>query len=567
MKRFSGQRGQTVIILVIAMAIFLIGGIGLVVDGAHLYDELQMAQVAADSAAVAGAMSIFQGKNTGATAFPTSGIYTCTTSDSALPCQYARMNGFGGTAADTVKIDYPDCAATPNPCEGYEETLATSLPPGTPNQVRVTVIRNVKNSFIRMLGAALNTPVRTTAIAAIVSVQSPTPLLITDPFNENSLYLNGTNTLTICGGPTQSIQVNSANANAYYPPSSGMIDLSKAGPNDSGACDTGTGANFGIFGGPAGSGGGTVNKVSMGTDGQYIQPHSPISDPFAYVPPPGGSVTLPDGTVVNGPAIPSIAPAPITGIKKTDATNYGCTAPNAQGSTCTLYRPGKYGTCSGCTAFDFTNKSNILFAPGLYYVQGGGVKFKNANGGALPLQNPLLPNANTNPYSGTICSGCTSDPNTGDGMVIYDTGKASHNGSGFSIDTNAYIFFQGPTLTKTLPNGDIVPDAPYYGLTLWEDRESTNFVTHQLGQGNGCFNVTGTTYITPTRAIMEANPSLTSYQVAQYNGTPCGNTITKGDIVVSDLVMKGTASLKMNLIPYSFLDINQVALVAGGARP
>ena len=70
-----------------------------------------------------------------------------------------------------------------------------------------------------------------------------------------------------------------------------------------------------------------------------------------------------------------------------------------------------------------------------------------------------------------------------------------------------------------------------------------------------------------TLAVMQANSTQTSFQVAYYHGTPCGNTVVKGDIVVSDLKMDGTAALTMNLVPFGFLYINQVALVAGGPHP
>ena len=71
--------------------------------------------------------------------------------------------------------------------------------------------------------------------------------------------------------------------------------------------------------------------------------------------------------------------------------------------------------------------------------------------------------------------------------------------------------------------------------------------------------------ITNTLAIMQADP--THVQSVTYHGTPCSATINQGDIIVSDLTLKGNTSITMNLVPYGFMNIRQVALVAGGPHP
>ena len=59
--REKGEEGQAVVLVALAMGVFLLGAVGLAVDGSHLYSQRQMAQSAADSAAIAGIMSIFDG--------------------------------------------------------------------------------------------------------------------------------------------------------------------------------------------------------------------------------------------------------------------------------------------------------------------------------------------------------------------------------------------------------------------------------------------------------------------------------------------------------------------------
>jgi hypothetical protein len=550
MAKSRGEKGQSVIILVLALGLVLVGGLGLVVDGANLYHHLQLEQSAADAAATATALGIFQATNIGVAFSPPNtctiggasvACYICTTgTDTAVPCEYARMNGFGATASDTVMVDFPSCSASPDPCTGYESMLAGNLPAGTPNQVRVTIQRNVGTTIIRMLSSALSTPVQTSATAAIVSVTNPVPMLITDPYNSNSLQtVGGGNNppIRICGGPNQSIQVNSVNSAAYSLPSSQYIDLSHAGPADTnGDCTLGTGASFGIFGGPTGSGSGVVNKVSLGTTGQYLQPHSPILDPFAAVAAPNAS---------------TLGLSKITGNPATIATGTdGCIQ-----SSCQEYSPGIYTKIQ-------TGKNNVIFKPGVYFVEGGDVDFKQATGGG------------TN--DAIVCPTCTPDKYTGQGVLFFMTGAGNdageaggnHNGGIFNFGTLASVLIQGPTLTQVL-NGQTVPGPPFYNIALWYDRLATNFPqSHTFGTGNGCFQVIGTTYVTPTLDNMTSHPNVTPYyQQAAYGGTPCSTTVTQGDIIVSDLHTNGTAEVSMDLIPYGYVVIDKVALVAGGPHP
>ena len=68
-KRSGLEDGQSILLVVVAMSVFLIGALGLAIDGAQMYAHRQMAQAAADAAAQAGMMSIFRGTNATAT-FP-----------------------------------------------------------------------------------------------------------------------------------------------------------------------------------------------------------------------------------------------------------------------------------------------------------------------------------------------------------------------------------------------------------------------------------------------------------------------------------------------------------------
>jgi hypothetical protein len=113
---------------------------------------------------------------------------------------------FGGSlSSDTITISYPTTAT------GYSGSLSGS---DNPNQLEVTVARQVSNNFIKLLGGPATSRVGASAIAAIVTVTSPVPVLITHPSDKDVLSGNGKTSITICGGPSRSIQLNSSNTAA-----------------------------------------------------------------------------------------------------------------------------------------------------------------------------------------------------------------------------------------------------------------------------------------------------------------------------------------------------------------
>lgn len=506
------EDGQSLVLVVVAMGIFLLGAVGLGFDGSHMYSERTRAQLAADAAAQAAMIDVFNGTSTfGTTAF------TCTTTDTKVPCVYARNDGFGGQSADTVSVSFPADSAAPG----------INFSSDTVHLIQVTVSRNVSTTFMRLLGPTATT-VSARAMAAIVSVVAPTPIVVTHPTLSQALYLNGnTDTIKICGGPTRSIQVNSSASDAFRL-GAGLVDLSHAGPPDTGNCLSAAAghADFAVYGGPP-----TDPGVNFGTGGtgKYISGAFPIDDPFANVPAPpdpgtnGASSTIPLGT-------------------------HGCAY-----TTCTEYTPGVY------TSLDFTGQ-NIILDPGVYYVKGGGVVFKNTNGGQGPT---------TTPAYNAMCSGCSADTNTGNGVVIYDTHATGSTATkGFDIDTLTSVTLYGSTLTTTNSLLEIVPAGPYYGMLLWEDRTADahtgnsppkNGGAHTIGQGNGCFTLIGNIYMTNTKGTMTVDA--THYQQVQYNGTPCSTTVQQGYIIVSALKIVGTTTLSMTIPPYGYVSVRKVALV------
>jgi hypothetical protein len=509
----KSEAGQAVLLVIAAMSIFLLGAVGLAVDGSHLYAQRQAAQAAADASAVAGMMSIFDGTNT------FTSDYSCTTSDGTSPCWFARQSGFktAATDTDTVSVELDPAGVT-----------VASLDPGAPHLLRVTVTRPVSMTLTKFVGLS-SFDVKASATAAIVDVISPVPIVITHPTMAGALNLNGSNNITITGGPQRSIQVNSNGTNpagnAYSAPGSGLIDLTGAGPN-------GTGGDFGTFGGPNGARTCTpvcnINRVEPGSSGHYLDRSSPVQDPLAGVAEP--STTGLTARSPNGQACSVLGHC--TG--NCPVSQFGAGSPPP---TCTEYLPGIY------SSLDLTLVPSAFFDPGIYYIQAGGFTLKN--------------------NTVQMCQTCAADATTVNGALIYDAGATSTSTAtgGFTIGTNAYAKLVGAGVSTS--NTTAAPTSPYYGILFFEKREADAHTPpnkqHHIGAGNGCFSIIGTIYITNTLGIM--NGDATHYQSVEYNGTPCTGVANVGEIIVSQLTEKGTAGINMQLFPNGFLTVRQVALV------
>jgi hypothetical protein len=483
-----GEKGQALLLVVVAMGILLIGALGLAIDVAHIYGHHQMAQVAADAAAQAGILSIFNETNsTGPAAFPTSGAFTCGTTDARTPCQYAAANGFGGTAADSVTLDYPGSGAVPG------VTLSTAVPV---NVLRATVVRTLNTGLIRFLGPSTSTA-KAIAIAAIVDVVAPIPILITHPSLSGALSSNGNPTVTICGGPSKSIQVNSYSATSLNMNSNTTIDLSKAGPNDSllNPCTTGTGADFGNTGGPS-----AYPFTFISGVGKYVQPSGIFYDPLADI---------------LAPAVPAAATGPSTVLSGVN----GCPV-----ASCQLYSPGLYPT-----GIKVKNET-ALFQPGLYYIQGT-YGFKNEANGVMQM-----------------ATGATAAPDTGAGMVVYNTGSGT-----FDVGSNSSANLVGSDAASI-----------YRGILFFEDRNAPANTgiggsdEHRFG-GGGAMVLRGTIYISNSLSVMQTTAG--QYQSVLLQGTPGNTTQIIGEIIVSALKLGGNASILMQLDPTATLNVRQVALV------
>jgi hypothetical protein len=483
--RREESKGQALIIFVTVVGVFVIGIVGLAVDASIMYCHRQAAQSAADAAAQAGAMSVLGGTNVDGNAF-TAGPCTGAANLASTPCHYANLNGFD---AGEVALDFPAIEGT--------------APGFTPAAVRVTITRAVPSTFMRVLGVTSGS-VRTTATAAILNTSSPIPIIILHPDYPGAFSFGGSGPqggVTITGGASRSIQVNSKDPNAIQNHGGIDIALCTAGPNA-------TGGDLGVFGGPAWTGGGALPgylacETGTGTTVEYLQPAPPIADPLAGVPEPPNPGTA--ATVI---------------VHQTADTFHGCSGAT-KSHPCVLYGPGSY---SG--AINIQNEKAI-FAPGIYYITGDGFKVAS-NGSAM------------------MCPDCGPTPAVLGGgdqarMLVYNAG-----GGPVNISANGVVDLWGATVGST-----------YKGILFFENRNAppnTGSKAHSLG-GGGSLTLHGTIYLT--------NSSMTdsTYQELKLSGNTGSNTEIDGEIIVSVLTIKGGGNVTMNLGAGADFMVSQVALV------
>lgn len=554
------ETGQAVLLVVLSMSIFLFGALGLAIDGSQLYAQRQMAQAAADAAAQAGIVTIFNG----GTAIGTSAYY-CTSTNTTSPCTYAAKNNFtaGATACTSGANATPgnDCIKVdPNP-----GVTVTGLDPGTPNELQVTITRSVSMLVMKMVGLS-SFDVTARATAAIVDVKAPVPIIVTHPWLPGSFNLSGTGSntkITICGGPQRSIEVNSSDSGSMTWNGNPAVNLTHAGPKDPGNCTTGTGGDLGDFGGPKTGGTVLTNFGALGTTEHYIQPADPILDPLGC--------DIGPTCVVPAPTAPANAAAPLplpNGL-------YGC--PAAPAKACELYFPGVY---SDVNIGDISVKNQTaVFAPGIYYMTATksgatGANFTTAANGYMQMATGLTDSSTTvsvttdsggNVKAVTSCCGTNQGwdgTQANGGMMVYMTGPATSvaklgctpastaaNVGQISVGANGSVSLIGSPINGT-----------YKNVLFFIDR-SAGTQSHTLDGGGG-LTLVGTVYMTDTLGQMDPT-GCSQHQDLTMQGNPGSSTLVTGEIIVSTLTLGGTPGIVMNLNPLALTVVRQIALVNG----
>src|SRR6185369_2073571 len=97
----NDESGQTMIFVVVGLAVVLLAIVGFAVDYGNIWFRRQHAQSAADAACTAAVMDMLNNVSAGVSntgGFTTGTDFDCTSSGAptSSPCQYAVLNGYNG---------------------------------------------------------------------------------------------------------------------------------------------------------------------------------------------------------------------------------------------------------------------------------------------------------------------------------------------------------------------------------------------------------------------------------------------------------------------------------------
>jgi hypothetical protein len=409
------EAGQAMVFTVLGVGIFLIGAMAFAVDMGFAWFNRQSAQTAMDLLVNATNGTTNLGGFTQGTGFD------CTAHPSYSPCVYASLNGFSssltaaqatsGNLGNNVSVSFPANVA------GVTAPPAAVVPTAF---MKVIITDNIPTFFAGMLKGMTKQSVGAAATCGVVQATSPIPILVLNPTVSQAFSTQGNPDVTIVGGPSKSIQVNSSSSTAVNIGGSADVNLCAGG----GAY---CGSNMGVWGTQAVLGGfyhstatcssnRPAGAPSCGTQTapQWNAPSAPIADPLASQ---------------ASPSLPSIS----------RAGPYTTAAAGAQGcpllsGLCDVYGPGYYP--GGIQVKNAT----AIFDPGIYYLQG------NACGGSTNSSFCAQANSCVRPST-----------NTGDGSggtIFY---FADTNGYSVQVGANAgcsgTTAFNTTTGTGSLANG------------------------------------------------------------------------------------------------------------------
>ncbi|HKS95507.1 MAG TPA: pilus assembly protein TadG-related protein [Terriglobia bacterium] len=567
--------GQVSVLVLLATALFVLLFVGFGVDMTNLYFHRQAAQGAADAACQAGAMDMFA--NTAGTSlgnFTTGTNFDCTSKTTATPCQYARLNGYSspgltaGVDSNDVQVSFPASVAgvtTPN----------TALT-GTWAFMQVDITDRVKTYFSTLITRSPTQDVLARSRCGMVVASQPVPIIVLDPTCPHPFQVSGASTVTVVGGPSKSIQVNSDNTTCAAATidsgcaGNGTIDLSKAGPAL-------TGGTLGVFGAP----GSAPPNFLPGTTGMWLSPSAPIQDPYKLLPPPSNpqpSPSVPPDTF-RTQCITAANPCAVA-----YHTN-GCPDPNG----CVEYGPGQY------TSAIVVKNTTAIFDPGIYYITGTDkVNCGKAGTGCVSSPNGQC-RADFEVDAGGVVRPSTARGSGIGGTMFYLSGTgagnygsaffganagAANNGNGNPIDpfsSSLVTCAGGPAPNPPLPAtlaGDVLlgpctgtyggPNNVNRGMLFFQDRSNADTNGQPSFNGGGGLLLGGNLYFhnCPESLTAPCAPPTTDYNAfLQLQGNPGSNTYVYGNITTDELITAGNGSVTMELNAQAVYSILKVALL------
>jgi len=611
--RSRGERGQTIVFVLLALSLFLLAAAGLTVDIANMYFHRQMAQSAADAACTAGAMDMYNIDLAllNGSAVPTSqhfvqgsafdcGSTTPNTMSSGstapTPCQYASVNGYtspstfagltAGTPSNNVYVSFPSASSAPVPGVTAAPSVLAPYP-----FMRVDVVDRVKVFLMGLLTGSKTQDVRAFAVCGLLYPPSVQPIDALNPgqnWNPTSpgnaaMDLDNNSLLAIIGGPPVSISVSSSFAsNSSNLSTSATIDLSKGGPNQTGSVMDDTGG-FQVLGGGVICGAITPCVLASAciATGSYCGTSSASAglDPYALTAAPTAGA-LPAGVVATGVA----------------AGTNGCPAPS--GSTCLEYSAGTYpnGIGTAASGHSLQNPASPVFAifdPGAYFITGGMTMWGNVC--VRPSTAAGDGSAGTMFYfSDTKSVSISTSSNVCSTGTAYSSSLLNCPGNSNSLPTLPLTgdVFVGPCSgTWGDPLGTSDPAGEQRGLVFFQNRNqtptsnqncvngvitgSTPCLGPLIGGAGGVLTV-GTMYFHQCHTSGGLDTGGTGCTASNGSGSTCtggyctnvyfaGTSKTTaaglGNIVADNIRMTQNSQLTMDLNPAAYLSVLKIGLL------
>jgi hypothetical protein len=469
-RRRASESGQAAAVVLIVLAVFLLGVLGLVTDYAQIWAHRQMAQSAADAACQAGAGDLFLNYENASGASGSYGLdfswigkaFTCSSSSGNSVCTYASINGNPG---NSVSATFPSSFAGGPPLTGFG-VIANPY-------IKVDVTENVPFTFSRFLHSQASFPVHAAATCGISPVTVPVPVVVLNKTAAQTLSLNGNPLISIIGGPLRSIQIDSSNAGAFSGGGTSLVDLHLAGP-------MGTGGDIGVFGTEPQP---SSKNFNPGT-GKWVSPAFPYGDPWASIAAPSAPATT--GSVTSVGYGENGCPDPAGCVEFSPGNYVGCKSSGSltSGGNGCLAIPIKYNINFGVWTKNTTYTKGTAIRPG----GSSGFVYVATNSGTSGGTTPVWPQTRDLTLTdGTVIWKNVGNP-TSTNTAIFDPGLYYVGSEGLQLNSNS-------TVRPSTATGDGSYGTTFYFSTGGSTELS---VASNSGSSSNCASVTNSTGLNPT---------------------------------------------------------------------
>lgn len=458
----------------------------------------------------------------------------CVANSTATMCTYALANGYNGKGIVS--------GADSNSVSWTFPSSVTGVTPGAGSNpfMKLSIVEKVKSYFIGFLNGSQYQKVAVASTCGLVQVKAAAPMVVLHPTMSGAFTYSGGGALYIVGGPPRGLQVNSSSATAVSWAASGMIDLSKGGPNQ-------TGSDVGVTGGPSQSpGSGTCSTVSgfcPGSTGTWRPKSLPMPDPF-------GSVPAPTKPTTNAPAVTYV--------------NYGTdgcpdhrmTWLNGANHSCAEYSPGYYP--SGLTPIGYITS---IFKPGVYYMNGslnigGSATVRVAKPSGFQITDGVMFYFLTGSLNISISGGSGTpdrtdiDPVSSRDLTCDNSVPVSSLNMSSLIDGNVLIaqYARDGTYWNGSDTTDVRGTPGSRGILVYQAHSNT---TQFAFSGSGTLAYSGALYLHST-----------GYQtVFNMSGGSSSGTFILSEIIADQVKLTGSGRVNLALNPQATTNESKVALL------